>query len=223
MKDPAFLFYSSDFLTGCMDLTMEERGKYITLMCLQHQKGHLSEKTICLCLGLGSVNDIPDVIAKFKVDEDGLYYNERLAVEIEKREKYTSSRRDNGKNGGRPKIKKENHMVNHMPNHSENEDENNNKGGMGENSSIPFDDFWNLYDKKRGDKGKLSRRWDKMSAKDKEAIMAYIPAYKDATPDKQYRKDPQTFFNNRSWEDELITSKKETITQEQKREDHVHE
>ena len=27
-KDPAFLFYSSDFLTGVMDLTMEENGIY---------------------------------------------------------------------------------------------------------------------------------------------------------------------------------------------------
>ena len=31
-KDPAFLFYSSDFITGCMGLTMEERGQYITLI-----------------------------------------------------------------------------------------------------------------------------------------------------------------------------------------------
>jgi len=47
-KDPAFLFYSSDFLSGITDLTMEERGQYITLLCLQHQKGSLSEKTIRL-------------------------------------------------------------------------------------------------------------------------------------------------------------------------------
>lgn len=98
-KDPAFLFYSSDFLTGCMDLTMEERGQYITLICLQHQKGHLTEKTICLSVGNVSV----DVLKKFKKDENGLLYNERVEEEIEKRREYAESRRKNGSLGGRPK------------------------------------------------------------------------------------------------------------------------
>lgn len=46
MKDPAFLFYSSDFLSGTMLMTDEEIGQYIKLICLQHQKGHLKEKDI---------------------------------------------------------------------------------------------------------------------------------------------------------------------------------
>ena len=41
-RDPAFLFYSSDFLSGIADLNMEERGQYITLLCVQHQKGRLN-------------------------------------------------------------------------------------------------------------------------------------------------------------------------------------
>ena len=44
MKDPAFLFYSSDFLSGTMLMSDEDVGKYIRLLCLQHQKGHLKEK-----------------------------------------------------------------------------------------------------------------------------------------------------------------------------------
>lgn len=98
-KDPAFLFYSSDFLTGCVDLTMEERGQYITLMCLQHQKGHLSEKTIRLSVGSASV----DVLDKFNKDKNGNFFNKRLENEIEKRETYAESRRLNGSKGGRPK------------------------------------------------------------------------------------------------------------------------
>ena len=43
-KDPAFLFYPSDFLTGTMFMTDEQVGKYIRLLCAQHQKGHLCEK-----------------------------------------------------------------------------------------------------------------------------------------------------------------------------------
>lgn len=141
MKDPAFLFYPADFLIGVMDMTMEERGQYITLMALQHQKGHLPEKTIRLCVG--SVSDI--VLNKFIKDKDGLLYNKRLDEEIEKRCTYTESRRLNGLKGGRPKINKINTEVYGLPcgkpteNHTENvnininEDINkDNKGGVGE-------------------------------------------------------------------------------------------
>jgi hypothetical protein len=37
--------------------------------------------------------------------------------------------------------------------------------------------------------------------------MDYIPKYKIAQPDKKFRKDPQTFLNNKSWLDEIIPSK----------------
>ena len=100
MKDPAYLFYSSDFLTGCASLTMEERGQYITLLCLEHQLGRLSEKTIRLSVGSVSV----DVLAKFKQDENGLLYNKRLEIEIEKRSNFIDTRRTNGLKGGRPKM-----------------------------------------------------------------------------------------------------------------------
>jgi hypothetical protein len=98
-KDPAFLFYSSDFLNGVADLTMEERGQFITLLCLQHQKGTLTDKTIRLSLGSVSV----DVLSKFSKDKDGNFFNERLSEEIEKRIQFTESRRNNGSKGGRPK------------------------------------------------------------------------------------------------------------------------
>lgn len=98
-KDPAFLFYPSDFLTGVTDLTMEERGQFITLLCLQHQKGSLSEKTIRLSVANVSV----DVLSKFKKDEDGNFFNERLKLEIEKRSAFVDSRRENGSKGGRPR------------------------------------------------------------------------------------------------------------------------
>jgi hypothetical protein len=119
MKDPAFLFYSSDFLTGCANLTMEERGQYITLLCLEHQLGRLSEKTIRLSVGSVSV----DVLAKFKQDENGLLYNERLEIEIEKRSNFINTRRTNGLKGGRPKAenKKPNGLANGKPNGKANE------------------------------------------------------------------------------------------------------
>ena len=102
MKDPAFLFYSSDFLNGVVDLTMEERGQYITLLCLNHQKGELTEKTIRLSVGSVSV----DVLSKFSKKENGNFFNARLDEEIEKRKLFTESRRNNGLKGGRPRKNK---------------------------------------------------------------------------------------------------------------------
>lgn len=96
-KDPAFLFYSADFLIGVLGLTMAERGQYITLLCLQHQKGHLS---------LDFINENIEkvskkVLGKFDVDEDGNYYNGRLEEEIANRKRFTDACRENGKKGGR--------------------------------------------------------------------------------------------------------------------------
>jgi hypothetical protein len=127
-KDPAFLFYSSDFLNGVADLTMEERGQFITLLCLQHQKGTLTDKTIRLSLGSVSV----DVLTKFTKDKEGNFYNERLNEEIEKRIQFTESRRNNGSKGGRPKnntkpIGLAKHNLMEDENENENEDININK------------------------------------------------------------------------------------------------
>ena len=76
-----------------------------------------------------------------------------------------------------------------------------------------FNDFWETYDKKRGDKEKLKKKWESLKQSDKEKILEYIPQYKLAQPDKNFRKDPQTFLNNKSWNDEIITSKSNNLFQ----------
>lgn len=67
-----------------------------------------------------------------------------------------------------------------------------------------FERAWNLYDKKVGCKAKLEKKWNSMSLKDRKAAIEYIPLYVISQPDKQYRKNFQTFLNQRGWEDELI-------------------
>ncbi len=69
---------------------------------------------------------------------------------------------------------------------------------------ISFDEFWDLYDKKVS-REKAEKKWNTLSAKDKELIMQFIPKYKEYQPDKKFRKDPTTFFNNKTWLDELPT------------------
>jgi hypothetical protein len=122
-KDPAFLFYSADFIVGTYEMTDEQVGRYIRLMCLQHQKGHLSESVVLSVMG-GEIDR--EVIGKLKRDDDGLYYNERLEEETNKRRKYSESRAKNRK-GGAVSKSNDSHMSNicnsydeHMVNENEN-------------------------------------------------------------------------------------------------------
>lgn len=102
-KDPAFLFYTKDFYEGVSTLNFEDRGKYITLLCVMHQQGRIDEETIRFLVGSVSVK----LKSKFSVDDNGLWFNERLENEIEKRNNFVDSRRENGKMGGRPKANAE--------------------------------------------------------------------------------------------------------------------
>ena len=72
-----------------------------------------------------------------------------------------------------------------------------------------FDDFWNLYDKKVGKKQPLESKWLKFSDDKRHTIMEYVKNYVNSTPNKKYRKNPQTFFNGEGWNDELINEKNE--------------
>ena len=46
-----------------------------------------------------------------------------------------------------------------------------------------------------------------MGSKDKkEQAIDYIEKYKQAQPDKRYRKNPDTYLRNESWNDELINN-----------------
>lgn len=138
MKDPAFLFYSNDFLSGTMLMTDEETGQYIKLLCLQHQKGHLKEKDMLnICK---SYNE--EIFSKFKKDKDENYYNERLEYEVNKRKAYSESRRNNRRKKETYEKDMKN-ICNSYEEHMENENEN-----VNENINI------NKNNSKRGSKGK---------------------------------------------------------------------
>lgn len=134
MKDPAFLFYSNDFLSGTMLMRNEEVGIYIKLLCLQHQQGHLEEKDM---LSIGATKK---VFSKFIKDDKGYYYNERLEYEANKRKAYSESRKNNRKKKETYEEDMKN-ICNSYEEHMENENININKNIIKNNS-------------KRGSKGK---------------------------------------------------------------------
>lgn len=71
-----------------------------------------------------------------------------------------------------------------------------------------FQDFWKLYDKKT-DLPKCLKKWEKIKQAAREKIMDHLALYVHATPDRQYRKNPLTYLNNESWNDEIITRTKD--------------
>lgn len=191
-KDPAVLFYTSDFLSGTFTMDNEQVGKYIRLLCLQHQKGKLSEKDM-LSICKAYDNEIWD---KFKV-EDGLYYNERMFNETIRRQKFSESRRNNAKSPKKESTSEA--YAQHMETETENT-----TITINENINIDFEWFWNEYDKKVGEKQKLKKKWNKLTDEERQNAMNYLDLYKLSVPDKQFRKNPETFLNNKSWNDEII-------------------
>lgn len=91
MKDPAILLYTSDFLTETYFLNMEERGQLITIICLQQQHGHLPWALIRKTVG--PLSEL--VYGMLKMDDNGLFYNERTDLEIERRRKYSKRQSEN--------------------------------------------------------------------------------------------------------------------------------
>ena len=124
-KDPAFLFYPGDYVSGTMGMTFEEKGAYMDLLMLQFNRGHMNTHMIQHTVG----HLWEQVKCKFIQDNEGLWYNVRLDVEKEKRKTFTESRRNNMKPKDKPSYEPpyETHMQPHMDSHMENVNENINK------------------------------------------------------------------------------------------------
>lgn len=94
-KSPAFLLYAKDFMIDVMDMTDEEAGQYIKLMCRQHIQGNIHPRFI---------EDLSEEVkSKFVRDNQGNYYNRELKRNSDKRNKYSESRRSNRLSGSQSK------------------------------------------------------------------------------------------------------------------------
>lgn len=186
-KDPAFLFYSQDWIVGTQTLTMVERGQYITILAQMHQQGRLNEETIKILVG----NVSEKLRSKFHIDKKGLWYNIKLETEAAKRAKFTESRRNNGKNGGRPKKALAKPLGYDMDNHIENENEIENRNiippslesvrryCISRNNSVNYKKWFDFYQSKNWMVGKNKMKdWQA-------AVRTWEDDVKKVEPDKQ--------------------------------------
>ena len=97
-KDPAFLFYSSDFYEGTRTMLPEERACFIDLMIYQHQRGIIPndlKRVLLYCNGVDEATLKATLEAKFKQTDEG-WINERLQKVIDERETYSEKQSING-------------------------------------------------------------------------------------------------------------------------------
>jgi len=95
-KAPAFQFYADDFLAGTLEMSQEEVGQYIRLLCHQWNRGSIpveTEKQQRLTGGCVSV----DVLVKFRLCEDGLLRNERLETVRSEKDRYLQQQSQKGR------------------------------------------------------------------------------------------------------------------------------
>jgi uncharacterized protein YdaU (DUF1376 family) len=92
-KDPAFLFYPSDFLTGTMFMSNEQVGIYIRLLCSQHQHGGIIDK-----ISFNSLVGNNEIVRTKFIESDLGFYNVRLMEVMELRNKKSSNISDAVKN-----------------------------------------------------------------------------------------------------------------------------
>jgi uncharacterized protein YdaU (DUF1376 family) len=85
-KDPAFLFYSSDFLTGTMFMSNEQIGIYIRLLCSQHQHGGIIDK-----ISFNSMVGNNEIVKSKFVETELGFYNIRLMEVMELRNKKSNN------------------------------------------------------------------------------------------------------------------------------------
>jgi hypothetical protein len=210
-KDPALLFYTSDFLTGTMLMTDAQVGQYIRLLCLQHQKGHLHESDLKKICGGDS-----EVMSKFVIDDEGLYYNIRLDNEANRRANYAESRRKNAAGNKKHMQSICKAYADHMETETVTITDTNNKdnkrgcGGKKKKTDpvepLPgFEAFWEAYPRKVAKQDAI-RAYNELAPGELllSAILAAIVKQKGGASwcKIKYIPYPATWLRGRRWEDE---------------------
>jgi len=234
-RSPAFQFYADDFLAGTLDLSQEEVGAYVRLLCHQWNRGSIpveTEKQQRLAGGSVSV----DVLAKFRlVDGCGLV-NDRLEKERAKQAKFRQKQREKGLlsaearkkqprfNRGstavgdsvQPSGQPDTQPEGNSPVSSLQSPSNTPKAPKGA-ESVGFDEFWKAYPRKVA-KPAAIKAWVKLNLND-ETFRKILESVKAQSASPDWLKDggqfipyPATYLNGRRWEDLFeLPETKETL------------
>lgn len=102
---PYLQFFTSDFLTGCGYMSMEERGMYITLLCYCWETQTIPKKRVPFIVQK-TWEELSDELKSKFIEIDGGIVNKRIHDAFVERDQYIERQRINGAKGGRPKTQK---------------------------------------------------------------------------------------------------------------------
>lgn len=205
-KDPAIQVLTREYQMIWLDMLFlmwesSERG-YLTInnrpMTDEMLQGalKLSPEKLQFCLTY-----FGEQLGLYSRREDGAIYSRKIVKILA----LSKTRKNAGSMGGNPLLVNQNKKFGYgvgYPN-AENEIENEIENESDLRDEV-FEKFWNLYDKKVGDRKKIIKKFNKLKEEDIDKIFETLPAYISSTPDKAYRKNPETYLNNHSWDDEII-------------------
>lgn len=96
-RAPAFQFYADDFIGGTFTMNNEEKGAYITLLCIQWTKGFVTKHEFDR-IAVGMPPHSQAICqAKFQTDADGNMRNSRMESERSKQAEYRVKQAENAK------------------------------------------------------------------------------------------------------------------------------
>jgi len=161
------------------------------------------------------INTIIANYGLFEVDKLNMFFSPKLEEYLEPYFKMKKQRIEAGKASAEKRKNKSLEQKNERPfNDRSTTDEQSKvkeskvKGSkVKESINIPFSEFWDLYDKKVGDKNKCEKKWKSLKPGTREKIMEVLPDWKKQITDKQFQPYPQTYLNQERWNDEIIKKK----------------
>ena len=146
----------------------------------------------------------------FKIDDDKFFYSPKLIeylqpyLERSKRARKAALKRWNGDSDANALPKQSKSNASKVKYSKVNES----KGSITDSdvevlseSIYEFELFWDDYDKKV-DRTKCEKKWGGISESEKEVIKEFVPIYVRSTPEKKYRKNPLSFLNAKTWNDD---------------------
>lgn len=198
----------------------------VEIMC-ENDKGYIDGQKIGgLSVGLGvPIDTLQELIegcldvGLFYIGDDEMIHNSRVDHHVAKMKSF----REAGKKGAKKRwSNKSDKGANRGANTGVNAD----KSRVDNIYTGEFEEFWELYDVKKGKK-KAWLEWKNLTGHDKEKIMDNIPIFLTHFSSKQFTPRPRKYLYNRYWEDEDYQkrAKKETNGQQKKspfRPDAVH-
>ena len=203
-------FWRDEFIEG---LTPEQKYFYLYLLTNDRttQCGIYEITIRQMCFDTGYNDETIKKLLEYFISKGRLMYSESTKeIALKNWSKYNDS--------NSPKVKAciDNELIKvknrvlieylySMHTHTQEEEEQEEEKEEEQYINIDFEFFWIEYDKKVGDKQKLIKKWNNLTDAEREKIMEYLPSYKQSVPDKQFRKNPETFFNNKSWNDEIVS------------------